>query len=51
MTPLFNKHMSNILDGSFSDDMMNDWENNDIKLLNWREETGKTKFELNTLVQ
>ena len=47
MTPLFNKHMSNILDGSFSDDMMNDWENNDIKLLNWREETGKTKFELN----
>ena len=39
--------MSNILDGSFSDDMMNDWENNDIKLLNWREETGKTKFELN----
>ena len=48
MTPLFNKHMSNILDGSFSDDMMNDWENNDIKLLNWREETGKTKFELNT---
>ena len=47
MTPLFNKHMSNILDGSFSDDMMNDWGNNDIKLLNWREETGKTKFELN----
>ena len=47
MTPLFNKHMSNILDGSFSDDMMNDWENNDIKLLNWREETGKTEFELN----
>ena len=48
MTPLFNKHMSNILDGSFSDDMMNDWENNDIKLLNWREETRKTKFELNS---
>ena len=47
MTPLFNKHMSNILDGSFSNEMMNDWENNDIKLLNWREETGKTKFELN----
>ena len=47
MTPLFNKHMSNILNGSFSDDMMKDWENNDIKLLNWREETGKTKFELN----
>ena len=47
MTPLFNKHMSNILNGSFSDDMMKDWENNDIKLLSWREETGKTKFELN----
>ena len=29
--------------------MMKDWENNDIKLLNWREETGKTKFELNTV--
>ena len=27
--------------------MMKDWENNDIKLLKWREETGKTQFELN----
>ena len=49
MTPLFNKHMSDILDGSFSDDMMKDWKNNDVKLLNWREETGKTEFELNRL--
>ena len=49
MTPLFNKHMSDILDGSFSDDMMKDWKNNDVKLLNWREETGKTEFELNSL--
>ena len=47
MTPLFNKHMTDILDGSFSNDMMKDWENNDIKLLKWREETGKTQFELN----
>ena len=41
--------MSDILDGSFSDDMMKDWKNNDVKLLNWREETGKTEFELNRL--
>jgi len=40
--------MSNILDGTFSKDMMQDWLNNDHKLLNWREETGKTKFELNS---
>ena len=45
LTPLFNKHMKNILDGSFSTNMMEDWKNNDTKLLNWRNETGLTAFE------
>ena len=45
LTPLFTKHMENILDGSFSLDMMDDWKNNDKKLLNWREETGSSNFE------
>ena len=48
MTPLFEKHMSDILDGTFSNDMMKDWINNDHKLLSWREDTGKSKFELNS---
>ncbi len=48
MTPLFDKHMSDILDGTFSNDMMKDWINNDHKLLRWREDTGKSKFELNS---
>ena len=25
--------------------MMKDWDNDDVKLLNWREETGNTNFE------
>ena len=37
--------MKNILDGSFSTNMMEDWKNNDTKLLNWRNETGLTAFE------
>ena len=45
MTPLFNKHMSDILDGTFSSEMMKDWDNEDKNLLKWREETGKTLFE------
>ena len=45
LTPLFNEHMKNILDGSFSTNMMEDWKNNDTKLLNWRNETGLTAFE------
>ena len=48
MTPLFDKHMSDILDWTFSNDMMKDWINNDHKLLSWREDTGKSKFELNS---
>jgi len=45
MTPLFNHHMDDILSGSFSKNMMNDWTNNDYNLLKWREETGDTNFE------
>ena len=45
MAPLFKKHMKDIMTGNFSDGMMKDWVNDDIKLLGWREETGKTDFE------
>ena len=45
MTPLFKKHMNDIMTGQFSSGMMEDWDNNDIRLLSWREETGKTAFE------
>ena len=45
LTPLFKKHMENILTGSFSSTMMKDWENDDNELLNWREETSQTAFE------
>ena len=45
MTPLYVKHMDEILSGEFSRVMMEDWSNNDAKLLGWREETGKTAFE------
>jgi ketol-acid reductoisomerase len=45
MRPLFEKHMDDIFSGEFSRGMMEDWANNDAKLLAWREETGKTLFE------
>lgn len=45
MRPLFQKHMDDILSGSFSDRMMKDWKNNDTELFMWRRETGQTKFE------
>lgn len=44
-TPLFEKHMDDILSGKFSSKMMEDWTNNDANLLKWREETGKSAFE------
>lgn len=43
--PLFQTHMDRILSGEFSREMMEDWKNNDAKLLRWREETGQTAFE------
>ena len=45
LSPLFIKHMDNILSGKFSETMMKDWENDDKELLSWREETSKTDFE------
>ena len=45
MRPLFEKHMDDIMSGHFSSTMMEDWNNNDVNLLNWRAESGKTAFE------
>ena len=45
MAPLFQKHMDDIISGAFSSGMMADWAEDDVKLLTWREETGKTAFE------
>ena len=45
MTPLFEKHMDDIMRGEFSGGMMEDWDNDDEKLLGWRKETGETAFE------
>jgi ketol-acid reductoisomerase len=44
MTPLFQKHMDDIMSGNFSKTMMIDWENNDENLLKWRAETGETSL-------
>lgn len=45
MTPLFEKHMDDIISGAFSEGMIADWNNDDINLLTWREETGQSAFE------
>ncbi len=45
MRPLYLKHMDDIMAGSFSAGMMEDWANDDEKLLGWRQETGETAFE------
>jgi ketol-acid reductoisomerase len=45
MTPLFQKHMDEIMSGHFSKTMMEDWANNDANLLRWREETNNEPFE------
>ncbi len=45
MRPLFEKHMDDIFSGEFSRTMMEDWANDDIKLLTWREEMGTSTFE------
>lgn len=45
MRPLFEKHMDNIMDGTFSSTMMEDWKAGDKNLLAWRAETGETAFE------
>jgi len=45
LRPLFQKHMDDIIDGTFSSTMMADWANNDKKLLDWRAATAETAFE------
>lgn len=48
MAPLFQKHMDDIISGTFSNGMMDDWANDDIKLLTWRAATAETAFEKST---
>src|SRR6056297_2638505 len=43
--PLFQKHMDYIMSGHFSKTMMEDWDNGDKNLLDWRAATGETAFE------
>jgi ketol-acid reductoisomerase len=45
MRPLYEKHQDDIMTGDFSAGMMEDWADDDRKLLGWREETSKTAFE------
>ncbi len=45
MRPLFEHHMDDIMDGTFSSTMMKDWANGDENLLKWRAATGETAFE------
>jgi ketol-acid reductoisomerase len=45
MRPLYNKHQDDIIDGTFSRVMMEDWANDDANLLKWRAETAETNFE------
>lgn len=45
LTPLFHKHMDDIMSGCFSSKMISDWNNNDKKLLTWRNLTKNTSFE------
>lgn len=45
LRPLYEKHMDDIMSGSFSSTMMEDWKNNDKKLLTWRAATAETDFE------
>ena len=45
LTPLFQKHMDDIMSGAFSKGMMTDWANDDADLLRWRAATAETAFE------
>ncbi len=45
MRTLYWKHMDDIMTGAFSSGMMEDWANDDAKLLGWRQETAETAFE------
>jgi ketol-acid reductoisomerase len=45
LTPLFNRHMDDIMSGHFSKTMMKDWAEDDADLLRWRTQTADTPFE------
>ena len=45
LTPLFEKHMDDIMSGEFSRTMMADWAQDDKNLLTWRAQTAQTPFE------
>jgi len=45
LRPLYHKHMDDILSADFSANMMDDWKDNDRRLLSWRKETGEKAFE------
>jgi len=45
MKPLYDKHQDDIITGQFSSTMMVDWDNDDVNLLKWRDETSRTAFE------
>lgn len=49
LTPLFQKHMDDIMSGHFSITMMEDWANDDKNLLEWRAATAETAFEKTTI--
>jgi ketol-acid reductoisomerase len=51
MTPLFQKHMDDIMSGHFSKTMMEDWANDDKNLLTWRAATGETAFEKTAITE
>lgn len=51
MTPLFQKHMDDIISGAFSSGMMEDWANDDADLLRWRALTAQTSFEKTPLTE
>ena len=46
MTPLYQKHMDDIISGEFSSTMMKDWANGDKNLHEWRESYAKIPFEV-----
>lgn len=45
LKPVFEKHMEDILTGSFSQKMILDWENKDFNLLTWRKYNSQFSFE------
>ena len=51
LTPLFEKHMDDIMSGYFSKTMMEDWANDDKNLLTWRAATGETAFEKTAITE